>query len=133
MWHPGACAIRNGVMPSSRRIRTTCRLLRLRARPRPAVASSFSRRRLAGSLHVRRCRDLSETVLKKGTPQELLGIRRFNQGCGTSQRPCALSFTSEVCTLSKNSRFKCNPCSGDDPKLTKTAKSSVEEIRVILG
>jgi hypothetical protein len=36
---------------------------------------------------------------------ELLGIRRFSQGCGTSQRPCALSFNSEVCTLSKNSRY----------------------------
>jgi hypothetical protein len=31
------------------------------------------------------------------------------------------------------SRLKCNPCSGDDPELTKTTESSIEEISVIIG
>jgi hypothetical protein len=31
------------------------------------------------------------------------------------------------------SRLKGNPCPGDDPELTETAESSVEEIRVLLG
>jgi hypothetical protein len=31
------------------------------------------------------------------------------------------------------SRFKGNRCSGDDPKLTEAAESSIEEIGVLLG
>lgn len=35
----------------------------------------------------------------------LLGMRRFNQGCGTSHKPFALSLSSDTCTLSKNSTY----------------------------